>query len=138
MKYSDIVDIKTLKAYCKRQYDTTITYPSSHSPFHSSPSDNYLGFQYSSPSGALGYRLFNEPVVWCFTNRIKGVVYSYSTPIGLILDNTIIIAPSQDLPFKSCTSHKLCTILNRRFITVEVKMLKKILNTLEIKLGWLE
>lgn len=138
MKYRDIKDFKSLKAYCYKVGDMCVIYPNPTSPFHNTCEGNYLGELYTSPSKALGYRLFNEPVSWCFVNLIKGIIYSYDTPIGLILNNSIVFVPSKQLPFKSATTKKLVTILNREFMTIEYKQFRLIIEMLNLDLGWLE
>ena len=138
MKYRDIKDFKSLKAYCYKVGDMSVIYPNPTSPFHNTPEENYLKELYTSPSKALGYRLFNEPVSWFFVNLIKGIIYSYDTPIGLMLNNSIVFVTSKQLPFKSATTKKLVTILNRKFMTIEYKQFILIIKMLNIDLGWLE
>lgn len=138
MKYRDIKDFESLKAYCYKKGSISKICVNPTSPFHNTYEGNYLGELYASPSKALGYRLFNEPVSWCFVNLIKGIIYSYNTPIGLILNNSIVFVPSKQLPFKSATTKKLVTILNREFMSIELNQFMLILKSLKLDLGWLE
>ena len=138
MKYRDIKDFESLKAYCYKVSDMNVIYINPTSPFHSSTNGTYLGELYASPTKALGYRLFNEPVNWCMVNLIKGIIYSYDTPIGFILNNSIVFVLSKQLPFKSRTTKKLVSILNREFMAVEYKQFKLIIEMLKLDLGWLE
>ena len=71
-------------------------------------------------------------------NLIKGIIYSYDTPIGFILNNSIVFVLSKQLPFKSRTTKKLVSILNREFMAVEYKQFKLIIEMLKLDLGWLE
>ena len=138
MKYRDIKNFKSLKAYCYKENDMSVIYINPTSPFHNTYEGNYLGELHTSPSKALGYRLFSDIVSWCFVNVIRGVIYSYDTPIGLILNNSIVFVPSKQLPFKSATTKKLVTILNREFMSIELNQFMLILKSLKISLGWLE
>lgn len=138
MKYSDIENLKDLKKYCNKKYDSCIYSICETSPFHSSPIGNYLDVQYSSPTGALGYREFKYPITWCKFNLLNGIIYSYDTPIGVICGSDLFFVKSSDLPFKSATTKKLVTILNRNFMNVPLNILYTILNYLNLELGWLE
>lgn len=138
MKYCDIKDIKGLMAYCNRKTDTCIIPTSTPTPMTKFEGDNYLKELYASPSKALGVRLFEKSILWCNVSVLQGIIYSYDTPIGVVINESLLFVHSKSLPFKSATTKKLTTILNRNFMYIELKTLKLILKMLGLDLGWLE
>ena len=138
MKYCDIKDFKGLKAYCYKVCDTSVIYTTSPSPLCKFEGDNYLKELHASPSGALGFRLFEKSILWCNVSVLQGIIYSYNTPVGVVINESLLFVPSKQFPFKSATTKKLVTILNRNFMYIELKTLKLILKMLGLNLGWLE
>ena len=137
MKYNDIYNFNDLKDYCKicdTKYDKINITP----PFLTPHTPNYLGDLYHSPSGALGFRLFTSPITYYGAVVIKGIIYSYYTPIGTITNSGLQILQSRELPFKSATTKKLVTILNRNTLGLSLNPFIFLLRNLDIKLGWLE
>ena len=138
MKYCDIKDLDDLMKYCsKRNIGGGISINTT-SPFHNTPSSNHLLSLYSSQTKALGIRLFGESIWWNKVSLIQGIIYSYDTPIGLIVNESLLFVYSKDLPFNNVTIHKLVTILNRNFMNIRYDLFIIILKSLGIDLGWLE
>lgn len=138
MTYDNIYNFDDLKAYCKvkHNYFTNFT---PHTPQCEPSTPNMLLYTMSNNSTALGFRLFNTPIKYNKVITIKGIIYSYYTPIGLITDSgALLIGISKEFPFKSVTTKRLVTILNRHTYKLNVETLKIVLLDLNIELGWLE
>lgn len=138
MKYNEIYNLKDLKMYCNKCNRGEICTNTNPQYIDSTTSPIVFGDKYTSPSGALGYRLLDNEIVYDKVLTIRGVIYSYYTPIGLITRDCIMLLDSKQAPFKSVTTKKLLTILNRENWKVSLMQLKTVLIALGIDLGWLE
>ena len=138
MTYDNIYNFDDLKAYCKvKHYNFKHFTP--HLPQCEPSTPNVLLYMMSNNSGALGYRLFQTPIHYNKVITLRGIIYSYYTPIGLITDSgSLIIGISKEFPFKSVTTKRLVTILNRHTYNLHVETLKIVLLDLNIELVWLE
>lgn len=138
MTYDNIYNFDDLKVYCKvKHYDFKNFTP--HLPHFEPSAPNVLLYLMSNNSTALGYRILQTPIQYNKTVIIKGIIYSYYTPIGFITDSgALLIGISKEFPFKSVTTKRLVTILNRHTYKLHVETLKIVLLDLNIDLGWLE
>lgn len=138
MKYNNIYNFSDLEKYCNRCSKGSVLFVPT-SPLIQPCNTNYLLHLHHSPSQALGYRLLQIPIQYNKTIIIKGIIYSYYTPVGIITDSgALLIGISKEFPFKSVTTKRLVTILNRNTYKLHVEQLKIVLLDLNIGLGWLE
>lgn len=156
MKISDIRNFADITKYCKykecnkiylTEWNENIFHP--HHPLlpqEAMTDDIYLFYKFHNPSGSIGFRFLNHTMR---LNNIKenqlikgiiGVLYSYDTPIGLILENKNLVVINKAEKFKipnsnknSATTRKILTILNQLYVGIDRKLLKQICQALGIK-----
>lgn len=156
MKISDIRNFADIVKYCKykecnkiylSEWNENIFHPSHPSlPQSVLQDDIYLFYKYHNPSGSIGYRFLSHTMK---LNNIKenqlikgitGILYSYDTPIGLILENNNLVIVNKAEKFKvpssnknSVTTRKILTVLNQLYVGIDRKLLKQICKSLGIK-----
>lgn len=142
MKIKEITNIQSLVAYCK--YNNR--YP--HSPITTSP--KYDGDKEiitfpngkgiiksikSNANGSIAYVLFESPIRYGFTN-IRGIIYSYDTPIGIIMGYNLYIVSPEHITFKSVTTKRILNILIKQVFVIEYNSLMMFLKLNNIRSGW--
>lgn len=126
MKLQDIKGLRALKDYCKRVPHT-----------HPFPIDNNTPqlIIKSNNSGSISYVLFNFPIRYGYSH-IDGFIYSYDTPIGLIMGYNLYVVPYKQFTFKSCTTSRLSSVLCRNNFTINKDALFAVCRYFKISLGW--
>lgn len=138
MTYNNIYNFEDLKAYCTRLHRNVVRF-TPHTPKCGPVTPNRLMYLHSNNSKALGYRLFDTPIIYDKVITIKGIIYSHYTPIGFITSSdALLLCISKELPFRSVTTKRLVTIINRHTYKLHTETLKIVLLDLNIDLGWLE
>ena len=91
----------------------------------------------SNNSGSLKIKKYPSPIKY-FENNINGIIISYNTPIGVLLDNGFITLDRNHGCFKSTTTNRILGVLNQFSIVMKADNFRFLMQYIGEELGWLK
>lgn len=91
----------------------------------------------SNNSGSLKIKKYPLPIKY-FGYNFNGIIISYNTPIGILLDNSFVTLDRNHGCFKSTTTNRILGVLNQFSIVMEADAFKFLIQYIGEDLGWLK